>query len=60
MTILSLLLIIIVVGFLLYLVNRLVPMEASIKMIFNVVIILVLVVWLMKAFGLWAYLNTHF
>lgn len=42
----------IVVGVLLYLVNRFIPMASSIKSILNVVVIVVVVVWLLQAFGL--------
>ncbi len=52
MPILTVLLILIVVGVLLWLVNRYVPMEPQIKMIFNGVAVIFVVLWLLKVFGL--------
>ena len=50
----------IVVGVLLYLVNRYIPMAASIKSILNAVVIIAVVIWLLKVFGLWGYItNFH-
>lgn len=48
--------VIIVVGVLLWLANAKFPMESTVKMILNAVVIGLLVVWLLKVFGLWAYL----
>ena len=47
----------VVVGVLLYLVNRFIPMAGSIKSILNAVVVIVVVIWLLKAFGLWGYLT---
>lgn len=44
--------IIIVVGVLLWLVNAKIPMEATIKMIVNIVVIIAVVLWLLALFGL--------
>jgi hypothetical protein len=52
MSILTILLVIIVVGVLLWLVNGYIPMHPTIKSIFNAVVIILLVVWLLDAFGL--------
>ena len=52
MPLFSILLVIIAVGVLLWLINMYIPMDRKIKAIFNVVIMIVLVVWLLKAFGL--------
>ncbi len=49
----SVLLTIIVVGFLLWLVNRFIPMEGTIKTIFNLVVIILVVIWLLHVFGVW-------
>ena len=51
MSILTILLVIIVVGVLLWLVNRFIPMQGTIKSIFNAVVIILLVLWLLSAFG---------
>ena len=42
----------IVVGVLLWLVNRFVPMAASIKSILNAVVVIGVVLWLLNVFGL--------
>ena len=52
MPLLSILLTLIVVGVLLWLVNRFIPMEGSIKSILNGVVIIAVVLWLLNIFGL--------
>jgi len=42
----------IVVGVLLWLVNTYIPMDAKIKKILNVVVVICVVVWLLYAFGI--------
>ncbi|MEO6910698.1 MAG: Thivi_2564 family membrane protein [Edaphobacter sp.] len=42
----------IVVGVLLWLVNRFIPMQSSIKSILNGVVVVVVVLWLLNVFGL--------
>lgn len=42
----------IVIGVVLWAVNQLIPMDAKIKQILNVVVILAVILWLVKAFGL--------
>jgi len=51
MPIITVVVTIIVVGVLLYVINSLIPMEATVKKILNVVVILALIVWLLKVFG---------
>jgi hypothetical protein len=46
-----------VVGLLLWLVNRFIPMQGQIKGILNGVVVIVLVIWLLKVFGLFGYLT---
>lgn len=57
MAILSLIVSIVIVGFVLYLINRYVPMEANVKSILNIAVAIVLVIWLLSAFGLLDLLN---
>ena len=52
MLLLPVVLSLIVVGVLLWLVNTFIPMAASIKSILNAVVVIVVVVWLLDAFGL--------
>lgn len=48
----SLVVTLIVVGMLLWLVNTYIPMDAKIKKILNVVVVVCVVVWLLYAFGI--------
>jgi len=47
----------IVVGVLLWLVNRFIPMAGSIKSILNAVVVIAVVVWLLNVFGMLHYLT---
>ncbi len=52
--------VLIVVGVLLWLVNRFIPMQGSIKSILNSVVVIMVVVWLLNVFGLFhAFSNIH-
>jgi hypothetical protein len=44
-------LVLIVVGVLLWMINRFVPMAAQIKSLLNIVVMIAMVVWLLQAFG---------
>jgi len=52
MPLIQILIALIVVGFLLWLVNRFIPMAGSIKSILNAVVVSVVVLWLLNVFGL--------
>lgn len=52
MPLIQILLTLVVVGVLLWLVNRFIPMEGSIKSILNGVVIIAVVLWLLNIFGL--------
>jgi hypothetical protein len=52
MPLLQILLTLIVVGVLLWLVNRFIPMAGSIKSILNAVVVIGVVLWLLDVFGL--------
>ena len=54
---LGLVITLIVIGILLYVVNTYVPMDANVKKILNVVVILCVVLWLLNVFGVFAYLG---
>ncbi len=58
MPLIQVLIVLIVVGVVLWLINNYLPMAASIKSILNFVVVIVVVVWLLKVFGLWSYI-TH-
>ena len=50
--ILNILLVLVIVGVGLYLINKYVPMAEPVKTILNVVVVLLLVIWLLKMFGI--------
>jgi hypothetical protein len=51
MPLLQVVIVLIVVGVLLWLINRYIPMQSTIKNILNVVVIIAVVLWLLSAFG---------
>jgi hypothetical protein len=53
MPLLNLVVMLIVVGMALWLVNRYIPMASSIKTILNVVVVIAVAVFVLKAAGLW-------
>lgn len=59
MSLISLLVVLVVVGVLLWAVNNFIPMDSKIKQILNVVVVIFVVIWLLKAFGLLGALNMH-
>jgi hypothetical protein len=52
MSILTILVVIVVVGILLWAVNSFLPMDGKVKSILNAVVVILLVLWLLQAFGL--------
>jgi hypothetical protein len=52
MPLMQILIALIVVGVLLWLVNRFIPMQSSIKSILNGVVVIAVVLWLLNVFGL--------
>ena len=57
MDLISLVVILIVVGVLLWLVNNYIPMQGSIKQILNGVVVIAVVLWLLKVFGAFSFLS---
>ncbi len=57
MPLITIVLTICVVGVLLWLINRFIPMQSQVKGILNGVVVIVLVVWLINAFGLLHYIT---
>ena len=52
MSLISLVVVLIVVGVLLWLVNNYIPMDGKIKSILNAVVVIAVVIWLLQVFGL--------
>jgi len=57
MPILTILLVLIIVGVLLWLVNTYIPMDGKIKKIINIVAVVAVIIWLLSVFGVFAYLG---
>lgn len=51
MPIVTVVLVLIVVGCVLWLLNNYLPMDRTIKNILNIVVVIAVIVWLLKAFG---------
>jgi hypothetical protein len=51
MSLISLVIVLIVVGVLLWAVNTYIPMDGKIKTILNIVVVIVVVLWLLNSFG---------
>jgi hypothetical protein len=52
MPLINVVLTLIVVGVLLWLINRFIPMQSTIKSILNIVVVIAVVIWLLYAFGI--------
>jgi hypothetical protein len=60
MPFLQVVIVLIVVGVLLWLVNRFIPMQSTIKSILNAVVVIAVVLWILNLFGLFqAFSNIH-
>lgn len=60
MSLLTVLLVIVVAGVLLWVINSYIPMQSTLKKILNLVVVIVVIIWLLKVFGLFGYLmNIH-
>lgn len=57
MPILSIIIPLVIVGVLLFVLNSYIPMESRIKSIVNIIVILAVVLWLLRALGLFPGLN---
>lgn len=56
-TLVNVIIILIVVGLVLWLINRFIPMDYKIKQILNIVVVIAVIIWLLKAFGLLSGIN---
>lgn len=53
MSLISLLVLLVIVGAILYLVNTIIPMPAAFKTVINVIAVVAVFLWVLEAFGLW-------
>ena len=58
MSILTVLVVLIVAGVILYLINRYIPMDGTIKSILNIVVVILIIVWLLRVFGILGQLSS--
>lgn len=58
MSLITVIVVLIVVGVLLWLVNTYIPMDGKIKNIINIVVVIAVVLWLLSAFGVLGSLET--
>lgn len=56
MPVFTIIIVLIAAGVLLWLVNTYIPMDRKIKNILNAVVVIVVVIWLLKVFGVFDYL----
>lgn len=54
MSIISLIVVLVVIGVILWLVNAYIPMDAKIKQILNIVVVICVVLWLLNVFGVFS------
>ncbi len=57
MNLLTIIILIAVVGLIMWLVNEYIPMDARIKKLLNIVVIVCVIIWLLKVIGAFAYLS---
>ena len=53
MPLINLVIALVIVGVVLYLINRYIPMASSIKSILNVVVVVAVGIWVLQVVGLW-------
>jgi len=51
MPLIHIVLVLIIVGVVLWLINTYIPMDAKIKSLLNIVVMIVVIIWLLQAFG---------
>lgn len=60
MSIMYIVIVLVVVGFVMWLINNFIPMASSIKSILNAVVVIGVILWLLAAFGIIPnYFNIH-
>jgi hypothetical protein len=59
MPLINLVIALIVIGVALYMINRYIPMASSIKTILNVVIVVAVSIWVLRAAGLWGQISSY-
>lgn len=60
MSIITVILILVIVGVLMWLINTYIPMAGAIKTLLNIFVLLVLILWLLSVFGLFSFGSLRF
>jgi hypothetical protein len=58
MSLITLIIVLVVVGVVLWLINSYIPMQSTIKKILNVVVVIAVILWLLSAFGVIGSMDT--
>lgn len=59
MPLITIVLVLIVVGVVLWLINTYIPMQSAIKTILNVVVVIAVAVWVLQATGMWGTVSSY-
>ena len=59
MPLINIVVMLVVVGVVLWLINSFIPMAGSIKSILNVVVVIAVSVWVLKAVGVWGSITSY-
>ena len=59
MPLINIVVVLIVVGVVLWLINSFIPMAGSIKSILNIVVVIAVAVWVLKAVGMWGSITSY-
>jgi Na+-translocating ferredoxin:NAD+ oxidoreductase RnfA subunit len=57
MPLLTILIVLVVAGIVLWLVNTYIPMDTKIKRILNIVVVIIVIIWLLRIFGILDFLK---
>jgi hypothetical protein len=58
MSLLSIVVVLVIVGILLWAINAYIPMDGKIKKILNIVVVVAIILWLLRALGAFHYLGS--
>ena len=59
MSLISIVIVLVVVGLVLWLINNYIPMAGSIKTILNVVVVVAVAIWVLQAVGMWGRVTSY-
>ncbi len=57
MSLLTIILVLVIVGFIMWAINTLIPMSPNVKKLLNIVVVVFLVLWLLNIMGVFSYLR---